>query len=182
MAPKLISMLFKENGALDPGHVGKTALELAAELGVDAPANTKVLMIRGKGFGKEYPLAKEKLCPVIQFYPYTDFEEALAGGKTNLLMEGAGHTAVVYSNCAETIRRVGEVIPVGRVVVNQGGSASAGGNFTNGVNPTMSLGCGSWGNNSISENLSYKHLMNVTKIAYLKKDGKFPDPKDVWGE
>ena len=130
-------------------------------------------------------LAKEKLCPVVAIFPYRTFEEAVARAKANLLVEGAGHSAALHSNDEEHIRQMGVELPVSRLVVNQASALTAGGSLTNGFAPTTTLGCGSWGGNSISENLDYKHLMNVSRIGKpsprrgcprMRKSGRDPWP------
>jgi succinate-semialdehyde dehydrogenase len=179
---KLTAVMFSETGAINVENVGLTAVKLAEKIGLDIPSNTRILLVKARGAGREHLLCKEKLNPVLQYYTYEKFESALEIAKTNLLMEGAGHTATVFTNNETTARLVGEKLPVGRVVVNQIGAAASGGSLINGLNPTMSLGCGSWGNNSISENLTYRHLMNVTKVAFPKKDFVFPSPEEVWNQ
>ena len=129
--------------------------------------------------GKDNQLRREKLCPVVQLFPYNSFEDGVAAAKQNLLWEGAGHTSVVYTDDEKKAEYAGAELPVGRILVNQAGGAASGGNYINGLHPTMSLGCGSWGNNSISENLTYKHLMNVTKLAYYH-DCTMPPFEEVW--
>ena len=95
-------------------------------------------------------------------------------------MEGAGHTATLFSTSQERIRHAGARLPVGRVMVNQGGASASGGPINNGLEPTISLGCGSWGNNSISENLTYHHLMNVTRVSSVIPDVAPLDPEKVF--
>ena len=124
-------------------------------------------------------LRREKLLPVIQLFPYDDFRQAVADAKANLLWEGAGHTSVIYTNDTEKAEYAGAELPVGRLLVNQAGGAASGGNYINGLNPTMSIRCGSWGNNSISENLTYKHLMNTTRLAYYH-ECTMPPLDEVW--
>ncbi len=125
-------------------------------------------------------LAKEKLCPVVAILPYKTFKEAVASAKANLLVEGAGHSAAVHSNNEDHIRYRGLELPVSRLVVNQACSFTAGGSLTNGFAPTTTLGCGSWGGNSISENLDYKHLMNVSRIGKVITDKKVPTDAEIW--
>ena len=115
----------------------------------------------------------------MQLFPYDSYEAGVANAKSNLLWEGAGHTSVVYTNDAQRAEYAGEELPVCRVLVNQAGGAASGGNYINGLNPTMSLGCGSWGNNSISENLTYRHLMNTTQLAYYH-ECTMPPLEEVW--
>jgi succinate-semialdehyde dehydrogenase len=100
--------------------------------------------------------------------------------KANLLVEGAGHSAALHSNNDENIQKAGVELPISRLVVNQPSSTSAGGSLTNGFAPTTTLGCGSWGGNSISENLDYKHLMNVSRIGKVIPDKKVPTDDEIW--
>ncbi len=92
-----------------------------------------------------------------------------------------GHSSVVYTNDEDCAKHAALELPVSRLLVNQPAGAASGGNFINGLVPTMSLGCGSWGNNSISDNLSYKHLMNTTKLAFYH-DPTIPEAEKVWAE
>lgn len=179
---QLAKLLFKETGSINPANIGLTAVKLAEKIGLNIPTDAKVLLVRARGVGREHPLCKEKLSPVLIYYTYDSFEQAIENAKVNLLMEGAGHTATVFTYNDANARLVGAKLPVGRVVVNQAGVTASGGSLINSLNPTISLGCGSWGNNSISENLTYKHLMNVTKVAFPKENFVFPSPEDVWGE
>ena len=95
-------------------------------------------------------------------------------------MRGAGHSAALHSNNEEHIRYMGLELPVSRLVVNQASALTAGGSLTNGFAPTTTLGCGSWGGNSISENLDYKHLMNVSRIG-KPITRKVPTDEEIWG-
>lgn len=180
-AAKLAGLLFKENGMVNPANVGMLPCKLAALLGLEIPESTTLLLFKSLGMTRENLLRREKLCPVIQFFPYETYEEGVANAKSNLEWEGAGHTSVVYTNDEARAEYAGHIIPVSRLLVNQPGGAASGGNFINGLHPTMSLGCGSWGNNSISDNLTYKHLMNTTKLAYYHEP-TIPAPEVVWAE
>lgn len=104
------------------------------------------------------------MAPVLALKSYDTFEQAVAFARENLLWEGSGHSAGLFSNSKERRIYAGEVLPVSRVVVNQP-TIDAGGSPANGLNPTVSLGCGSWGNNIISENLNYTHLINISRVA-----------------
>ncbi|MCI9076718.1 MAG: aldehyde dehydrogenase family protein [Dorea sp.] len=176
---ELPGFIFKENGAINPVHVGMKPVKIADELGFEIPEDTQVLLFNTPGMNDENILRREKLLPVIQLFPYDDFRQAVADAKANLLWEGAGHTSVIYTNDTEKAEYAGAELPVGRLLVNQAGGAASGGNYINGLNPTMSIGCGSWGNNSISENLTYKHLMNTTRLAYYH-ECTMPPLDEVW--
>jgi len=168
------------NGALNKDVVGKPAAQVGKMAGVEVPESARVILLPSKGAGKEDVLAKEKLCPVVAILTYRSFEEAVAKAKANLLVEGAGHSAAVHSHSEEHIRYAGTELPVSRLVVNQACAVTAGGSLTNGFAPTTTLGCGSWGGNSISENLDYKHLMNVSRIGKVITHKAVPTDAEIW--
>ena len=112
--------------------------------------------------------------------PYKEFPEAVQMAKANLMVEGAGHSAALHSNDDEHIRTAGVELPISRLVVNQPSSLTAGGSLTNGFAPTTTLGCGSWGGNSISENLDYKHLMNVSRIGRVIEGKAVPTDEEIF--
>ena len=159
------------------GQSTKTILELA---GIDAPENVRVILVKPDAAGTADLLNKEKMCPMMCIFSYEKWDDALAIARQNLLYEGAGHTASVHSNNEKHIEQAGIALPVSRVVVNQISSTMAGGAFANGLNPTTTLGCGSWGNNSISENLTYFHLMNISRIAKIKPNWRQPSDEEIF--
>jgi succinate-semialdehyde dehydrogenase len=176
---KLREVVFPD-GHLNKDAVGRTAREIGAMAGIDIPASARIILLPAKGAGKDDVLAKEKLCPVVAILPYKTFTDAVAKAKANLLVEGAGHSAAVHSNDEKNIREAGVELPISRLVVNQPSSLTAGGSLTNGFAPTTTLGCGSWGGNSISENLDYKHLMNVSRIGKVITGKKVPTDEEIW--
>jgi succinate-semialdehyde dehydrogenase len=181
--PKEVKKLRKvvfENGHLNKDVVGRPAPEIARKAGIDIPDSVRVILVRAEGAGTEDVLAKEKLCPVVAIVPYKTFDDAVAGAKANLLVEGAGHSAALHSNDEAHIRQMGLALPISRLVVNQASALTAGGSLTNGFAPTTTLGCGSWGGNSISENLDYKHLMNVSRIGKVITHKKVPTDEEIW--
>ncbi|MBW8753668.1 MAG: aldehyde dehydrogenase family protein [Sphingomonadales bacterium] len=167
-------------GHLNKDVVGISAREVGAMAGIDVPASARLIMLPAMGAGTDDILAREKLCPVIAILPYETFEEAVQLAKANLLVEGAGHSAALHSNDEANIRHAGLELPISRLVVNQASSLTAGGSLTNGFAPTTTLGCGSWGGNSISENLDYKHLMNVSRIGKVIENKKVPTDEEIW--
>jgi succinate-semialdehyde dehydrogenase len=176
---KLRDVVFP-GGHLNKEVVGKSAREIGAKAGIDVPETVRVILLRADGAGTKDVLAKEKLCPVVAILPYRTFDEAVAQAKANLLVEGAGHSAALHSQNEEHIRRMGLALPISRLVVNQASALTAGGSLTNGFAPTTTLGCGSWGGNSISENLDYKHLMNVSRIGKLITQKRVPTDAEIW--
>ncbi len=168
------------DGHLNKDVVGQSPHEIAAMVGIDVPESARLILLPASGAGADDVLAKEKLCPVIAILPYRSFDEAVAKARANLLVEGAGHSAALHSENDDHIRTAGVDLPVSRLVVNQASSVSAGGSLTNGFAPTTTLGCGSWGGNSISENLDYKHLMNVSRIGNVIADKAVPTDEEIW--
>ena len=176
---KLRDVVFID-GHLNKDVVGKSASEVGKLAGIEIPASSRLILLPADGSGTEDVLAKEKLCPVIAIVSYATFEDAISMAKSNLLVEGAGHSAALHSNDDENIQKAGLELPISRLVVNQPSSTSAGGSLTNGFAPTTTLGCGSWGGNSISENLDYKHLMNVSRIGKIISNKKVPTDDEIW--
>ena len=168
------------NGTLNGDLVGQSVQIIAEAAGVAVPEGSKVIILKACGKGDLDVLCKEKMCPCLITLTYETFGEAIDIAKTNLLYEGAGHTAVVHSSNKQHIEEAGVSLPVSRLVVNQPSATGAGGSFFNGFVPTTTLGCGSWGNNSISENLSYEHLINISRIGYYKKDAQVPTDEEIW--
>ena len=176
---KLREVVFQD-GYLNKDVVGKSATDVGKMAGIDVPDSSRLILLPADGSGTEDVLAKEKLCPVIAIVPYSTFEDAVNMAKANLLVEGAGHSAALHSNNDENNQKAGLELPISRLVVNQPSSTTAGGSLTNGFAPTTTLGCGSWGGNSISENLDYKHLMNVSRIGKIIPDKKVPTDDEIW--
>jgi succinate-semialdehyde dehydrogenase len=160
--------------------IGQSVGTIAELSGISMPKDTSVILVEADG-DKDL-LGKEKMCPVLTLYRYHGFEEAVEIAKKNLEMEGKGHSVAIHSNNKNHIEYAGENLCVSRLIVNQTSATSAGGSFFNGLTPTNTLGCGSWGNNSISENLGYRHLINISRIGYYMKDNIVPTDQELWAE
>jgi succinate-semialdehyde dehydrogenase len=169
------------DGVMNKDLVGQSVQKVAAFADISLPEGTKVIAVKTDGVGKEEILSKEKMCPVIAVFKYKTFNEAVDIAISNLEVEGKGHSISIHSNNKENIEYAASVVPVSRILINQICSTMNGGSFFNGLAPTTTLGCGSWGNNSISENLDYKHLINISRIAYFMKDAKVPTDEEMWG-
>jgi succinate-semialdehyde dehydrogenase len=176
---KLLDALFVD-GAMNRDFVGVTARQIAAKVGLNVPETTRILLVPGDGVAKDNLLRKEKICPVMVLFTYETFDEAVEIARTNLDMEGKGHSVSIHSNNPENIEKLGLAMPVSRVIVNQSCSTSSGGSFYNGFAPTTTLGCGSWGNNILSENLDYKHLINITRIGLRPRKVHVPTDEELW--
>ena len=168
-------------GVMNKDLVGQSVQKIAATAGLNVPEGTPVILVEADGFGKDDLFSKEKMCPVISTYKYNTFEEAVAIARANLDVEGKGHSVSIHSNNREHLEYAGETIEVARVLVNQICSTMNGGAFTNSLTPTTTLGCCSWGNNSISENFGFKHLINYIRIAENLPNKAVPTDEEVWG-
>jgi succinate-semialdehyde dehydrogenase len=168
------------NGQIHKDSVGQPVAAIAKLAGVEIPAGTKLIILKPEKYGREDHLSREKMCPVMTAYEYNTWEDAVDIAHANLLYEGAGHSVDVQSNTKEHIEYAGLKLPVSRILVNQICTSMNGGAFQNSLSPTTTLGCGSWGNNSISENLSYYHLFNKSRIAYVKPKWNQPSDEEIF--
>jgi len=160
--------------------VGQNAVKIAELAGMKIPQETKIIVAcTGNRSGGDL-LGREKMAPVLAAYACDSFEDAVSIAEANLENDGKGHSVAIHSDNRKHIEYAGERLCVSRFVVNQSCASTAGGSFYNGLAPTNTLGCGSWGHNSISENLSYKHLMNISRIAYFVPGNKAPDDEELW--
>lgn len=175
----LREITFPENN-LNKACVGLSAVRIAEMAGIKAPEGTKLLVVKADGPGRVDAFAREKLFPILSAYRYQTWEEGIDIVNANLDWEGKGHSMVIHSFTKEHIEQAAERIPVSRFLVNGIGSSGLGGAYTNGLVPTGTLGCGSWGNNSLSENLGYRHLMNISRIAYTNPNAHIPTPDEIW--
>ena len=148
-----------------PALVGKTALEIAERVGLVAPADTRVLIAPLDGVGREHPLSIEKLCPVLSFYVVPDWRAACERCKEILRYGGMGHTMSIHSRDEQVILEFGLRKPAFRIVVNTPTTVGAIG-MTTGLDPSMMLGCGGYGGNITSDNITPRHLLNIKRLAY----------------
>jgi sulfoacetaldehyde dehydrogenase len=137
-------------------------------------------MVEESGVGPAYPFSGEKLSVVLAIYVWRDFEEALDLVQRILDYQGAGHSCGIHTRNDEQMRRLAERIKVARVLVNQAHSVGNGGSFDNGLNFTLTMGAGTWAKNSISENLSYRHFLNVTRLVRIIPPD-IPTHEQLWG-
>lgn len=169
-----------QDGKPNRHSVGQPPEKIAELAGIQIPEGTKIIVVQAQGTGLTDSLGGEKMAPVIAAYKYRDLDEGIHIARENLEKEGKGHSVSFHSDSEEHILHVGEELCVSRFVINQVSASSAGGSFWNGLAPTNTLGCGSWGHNSISENLDYKHLMNVSRIARYMPDNYVPSDEELW--
>ena len=162
----IISKLFQD-GHLSREAIAQDADKLVTALGLDGqvPKDTKFICVETDGIGADYPLSGEKLSLVAALYRAKDFHEAKAKAADMLNHYGAGHSVGLHSSDDARAITLGLELPTCRVIVNQAHCFATGGAFNNGMPFSLSMGCGSWGGNSIDENLHWKHFINVTKIV-----------------
>ena len=153
-----------EKGAVNPDVVGKPAHWIAEKSGVQVPENTKILIARLKDVGPEYPLSREKLSPVLAYFVVNNHVEGFEMCKKMLDMGGLGHTAIIHSTNSDLIEKFGKAMKVGRIIVNSPSSQGAIGDIYNTNTPSLTLGCGSYGHNSTTANVSTVNLINKKKI------------------
>jgi acetaldehyde dehydrogenase (acetylating) len=149
----------------NPVLVGKSAAFIAEKCGLTVPASTRVLIAHLDGVGRDYPLSIEKLCPVLSFYVVKDWREGCERCKQILRYGGMGHTMSIHSQNEPVILEFGLKKPAFRIVVNTPTTFGSIG-LTTGLDPAMTLGCGGYGGNITSDNISPRHLLNIKRLAY----------------
>jgi acetaldehyde dehydrogenase/alcohol dehydrogenase len=154
-----------ETGCMHPMAVGQKATDIARMVGLKVKPKTKLLIAPIQGVGREHPLSVEKLFPVLAVYRAKSVEEALRVCMEVNHAGGLGHTAVIFSTDDEVIRRFGDVINAGRIIVNSPGSIGALGGVYNDMVPTFSFGCGTGGGNSTMDNVNVYHYLNIKRVA-----------------
>ncbi len=149
----------------NPALVGKAATVIAEKCGITVPSGTRVLIAPLEGVGRDYPLSIEKLCPVLSYYVVRDWREGCERCKQILRYGGMGHTMSIHSQNEQVILEFGLKKPAFRIIVNSPTTHGSIG-LTTGLDPAMTLGCGGYGGNITSDNISPRHLLNVKRLAY----------------
>lgn len=162
---KIETFMVTEDGGLNAVVVGRSAYDIADLAGVSVPEDTKILMAELKGVGKKYPLSREKLSPVLAVYKVNSTEEGLKKAEEMLAHGGLGHSAVIHSLDETVIEQFERRMKAGRLIVNAPSSQGAIGDIYNAYLPSLTLGCGSYGGNSVSTNVGTTHLINIKKRA-----------------
>lgn len=161
------------NGALNANIVGQSAHKIAELAGIKVPESAKVLVGEVTEISLEEEFAHEKLSPVLALYSAKNFEDATEKAHSLILLGGAGHTSVLYTDArsSERIDAFAKKLPTGRILINSPASHGAIGDLYNfRLEPSLTLGCGSWGGNSVSENVGVKHLLNYKTVAERREN------------
>ena len=149
----------------NPALVGKPALFIAEQVGLSVPSSTRVLVAPLTGVGRDYPLSVEKLAPILAWYVVQDWREGCERCIQVLRYGGMGHTMSIHSKSEDVILQFGLKKPAFRICVNTPTTHGSIG-MTTGLDPAMTLGCGGWGGNITSDNISPRHLLNIKRLAY----------------
>ncbi len=184
---KLKNSMFEyseEKGYKLKSHVpGQSPYKIAEEAGFEVPKDTKVLVVYEDGIGNEYPFSKEKLSPVLTYYIVEDFNEALDKAEALLEYGGLGHSAVIHSEDKEKIKEFSKKMKAGRIIVNSPSTHGAIGDIYNTNMPSLTLGCGSFGGNSTTANVSSVNLINIKRVARRRVNMQwFKVPEKIYFE
>jgi sulfoacetaldehyde dehydrogenase len=167
-------------GKLSPDVVAQDVATIAGLAGLTRPAlrDARFLIVAETGVGPEHPFSGEKLSPVLAFYRVPDFAAAVTRATEVLRFQGAGHSIGLHTRTADRARELGLTLPVSRVIVNQAHCFATGGSFDNALPFSLSMGCGTWGGNSISDNLGYRHFLNITRVVRPLAPERVHEPTD----
>jgi sulfoacetaldehyde dehydrogenase len=159
-----------------PGTIAKQS-----GLTSEGARRARFFVVEESGAGPEYPFSGEKLSVVLTAYKYREFEDAIRLAQSVLRYQGRGHSCGIHSSDERHVLQLAEAIDVCRVLVNQVQAVGNSGNFDNGLPFTSVLGCGSWGGNSIDENVTWRHCVNITRIARVIPERR-PAEANIFGE
>jgi len=179
---RLQTTLFPD-GHLATSCIARPAREIAALAGLDAGrfGACRFVLVTEEGTGPDFPFSGEKLSPVLTVYQVPDFSTAITQVRRLYDYQGKGHSVGVHGATAEELLRLGNELPVARVIANQIHCFAVGGSFDNGLPFSLSMGCGTWGGNSFSENLQLKHFLNITRIVRPIPE-RLPSEASIFGD
>jgi acetaldehyde dehydrogenase/alcohol dehydrogenase len=170
-----------ETRLMSAAVVGQPVSKIAGLAGITPPADTRILMAELDGVGFDYPLSGEILAPVLAFYVKEDFNSAIKLCITLNYLGGLGHTVSIYANDDERIKQFAMLMNAGRIVVNTPSAHGAVGGLFNRLNTSFTLGCGTWGKNITTENITARHLINIKRICRRRSNEKwFRFPKEKY--
>ena len=177
-------MFIEEKGeALNSSIVGKSPYDIAKLAEIDVPKDTKVLVLKENGVGIEYPFSKEKLSPVLAYYVVENSDEGIELAEKLIEFGGLGHSAVIHSEDDETIQKFSQKVKVGRIIVNSPSTHGAIGDIYNTNMPSLTLGCGTFGGNSTTANVSSVNLINIKRVAKRRVNMQwFKVPEKIYFE
>ena len=170
-------------GKLNPHLIAKSASEIATVVGFQRPEmrQAKMLMVEETGTGSEHPFSGEKLSPVLTLYRAENFKSACQRIIELYEFQGKGHSVGLHSKDETRPVEMGLNLPACRVIVNQPHCLATGGSFGNGMPFSLSMGCGTWGRNSISDNLNYRHFLNIVRVVHPVTPVE-PSEEEIFGD
>ena len=182
---KLKNSMFDETkGYKLKSHVpGQSPAQIAREAGFEVPEETKVLVVYEEGIGEGYPFSKEKLSPVLTYYIVENEDEGIEKSERLIEYGGMGHSAVIHAENKETILKFSKTMKAGRIIVNSPSTHGAIGDIYNTNMPSLTLGCGSFGGNSTTANVSSVNLINIKRVAKRRVNMQwFKVPEKIYFE
>ena len=177
-----LQALMWPQGKLSPAVIGQSATVVAQRAGFAGVAaqSPTMLLVEEDGFGDDHPFSGEKLCPVLALYGARDFAAAMQVVESIYAYQGAGHSVGLHSADAGRALQLGLRLPVSRVIVDQAHCIATGGSFDNGLPFSLSMGCGTWGRNNFSDNMNYRHYLNITRISRPIPE-RVPTEREIFG-
>ena len=177
-----LQALMWPDGKLSPAVIGQSATVIARKAGFDdiAARAPRILMVEEDGVGHDHPYSGEKLSPVLALYRAADFADAAEIVARIYAFEGAGHSVGLHSRVHDRALQLGLTLPVSRVIVDQAHCIATGGSFDNGLPFSLSMGCGTWGKNNFSDNMNYRHYLNITRVSRPIAE-RVPSEADIFG-
>ncbi len=173
------------NGKLASRMIAQAAPAIATHAGLVRPEldGARFLIVEETGVGPAHPFSGEKLSPVLALYRVADFAAATNLAERLLAFQGAGHSVGLHTRTPERAVALGLTLPVCRVIVNQAHCFATGGSFDNALPFSLSMGCGTWGRNSLSDNLNYRHFLNITRVVtpFAAADVHEPTDDEIFG-
>jgi len=169
-------------GTLSPAVTAQSVKKVCAVAGLARTEllDAKCLIVEETGAGRDFPFSGEKLSPVLALYRARDFDHAFEILRAIYAYQGNGHSVGIYTENDTNVRTLAHELTVARVIVKQAHTFATGGSFDNGMPFSLSMGCGTWGGNSFSDNLNYRHFMNITRIVRTIPERR-PTEEDVFG-
>ncbi len=178
-----LAMIKPGKVAVNPAVVGRPAAEIAALAGIEVPSDTKILLARLEGVGPDFPLSVEKLSPVLAYYIVENSEEGIRRAEEIIAFGGLGHSAVIHTEDEIVSGQFADRLQASRVIINSPSSHGAIGDIYNTNMPSLTLGCGSYGRNATSSNVTAVNLVNKKRVARRRVNMQwFKVPEKIYFE
>jgi sulfoacetaldehyde dehydrogenase len=177
---RLRRFMWPDGAHLNKQVPGQAAIKIAAAAGLSVPEGTRFLLVRGEAIGPQDPFSGEKLSPVLTLWTFRAFPEAIAYVQELTGYNGLGHSCSIHTTRDDRVRELGMCASVSRIMVRQPQCYANSGDYVNGMPFSLTLGCGTWGGNIVSENITWKHFINTTWIS-TPIEAVLPDENAIFG-